>query len=49
MRSRVGPLHNASSKVIPRREVLEALASAFAITVLMGLALLTLSLLLASQ
>ena len=49
MRSRVGPLHNASSKVNPRKEVLEALASALAITVLMGLALLILSLLLASQ
>jgi hypothetical protein len=48
MRSQVGPLHNASSKVIPGREVLEALSSALALTALMGLALLVLSLLLTS-
>jgi hypothetical protein len=48
MRSQVGPLHNASSKVIPRKEVFESLASALAITALMGLALLFLSLMLTS-
>jgi hypothetical protein len=47
MRSQ-GPLHNASSKVIPRKEFLEALASALAIAALMGLALPILSLLLTS-
>jgi hypothetical protein len=46
MRSQVGPLHNVSSNVI--LEVLGALASALAITASMGLALLFLSLMLAS-
>jgi hypothetical protein len=48
MRRQVGPLYNASSRVIPRKEVFGALASALAITVLKGLALLILSLLLTS-
>ncbi len=48
MRSQVGPLHNARSKVIPPKEFLEALASVLAIVVLIGLALPILSLLLTS-
>jgi hypothetical protein len=46
MRSQVGRLHSASSKVISRKEFLEALASTLAITALMGLTLPILSLLL---
>jgi hypothetical protein len=45
MRSQVGPLHNASFKLIPRGAVLELLASALALTALMGRTLLILSLL----
>ena len=48
MRRQVSPHHNASSKVIPRKEVFGALASALEITALKGLALLILSLLLTS-
>jgi hypothetical protein len=48
MRSQVGTLHDASSKVVPRKEGFGALASALALTALMGLALLILSLLLTS-
>ncbi len=44
MRSQVASLRNRSSKAIPRKEVLGVLASALAITVLMRLALMILSL-----
>jgi hypothetical protein len=46
MRIQVGPFHDASSKEVPRKEVLGAVASAIVLTALMGLALLILSLLL---
>jgi hypothetical protein len=48
MRSQVGAFHNATSKVIPRKEFLAALASALAVTALVGLALPSLSFLLRS-
>ncbi|MGB7731042.1 MAG: hypothetical protein WBL50_23650 [Candidatus Acidiferrum sp.] len=46
MQSQVGLFLNATSKVLPPKEFLEALASVLAIAALMGLALPILSLLL---
>jgi hypothetical protein len=46
MRIQVGPFHDPGSKAVPRKEVFGAVASAIALTALMGLALLILSLLL---
>jgi hypothetical protein len=46
MPSQVAPLRNRSTKVIPRKEVLRAVVPALALTALMGVALIILSLLL---